>query len=63
MVQNIMYILNKNYSFIILDRIKTKTMKMNKTTTGKILEDEACLYLTNNGYNIIERNFRLSLEK
>ncbi len=34
-------------------------MNVNKTTTGKALEDKACLYLTKNGYNIIERNFRL----
>ena len=34
-------------------------MKTNKTIIGKGLEDEACLYLTRNGYNIIERNFRL----
>jgi putative endonuclease len=34
-------------------------MKTNKTTIGKVLEDEACLYLTRSDYNIIERNFRL----
>lgn len=34
-------------------------MKTNKTTIGKMLEDEACLYLTRSDYNIVERNFRL----
>ena len=34
-------------------------MAKNKTTSGSVLETKACLYLTRNGYNIIDRNFRL----
>jgi len=34
-------------------------MAKNKTTIGFALETQACLYLTRNGYNIIDRNFRL----
>lgn len=34
-------------------------MAKNKTTIGSVFETQACLYLTINGYNIIDRNFRL----
>ena len=34
-------------------------MDKNNTIIGSTLETEACLYLTRNGYSIIDRNFRL----
>lgn len=32
---------------------------MNKTETGRIGEDAVCVYLTNRGYSIAARNFRI----
>ncbi|HPR91227.1 MAG TPA: YraN family protein [Candidatus Paceibacterota bacterium] len=34
-------------------------MARNKTSIGCALETQACLYLTKNGYDIIDRNFRM----
>jgi len=39
--------------------LKIENMNKNKITIGSVLEEKACLYLTQNGYSIIDRNFRL----